>query len=251
MPPRGVLITRPEPGCAETAAAVAALGWQPVLAPALRLQSLPLALPAGLAPQAVLLPSRAAARALASTAATAWPVLAVGSGTAAEARRAGFAAVDEAEGDAASLAGLAARRLDPRKGALLLAVGRGYSVALVAALRERGFTVWRRVVYAARPAAALPDSAVAALHAGGVRAALFLSPRSARIAQHLLRQAGLIENLRDIEALALSTRIAAALADMPWKAIRATAKPDFPALLALLGPTPGKPNGRPDSEGQE
>ena len=34
MPP-GVLVTRPEPGAAETARRVAALGWRPILAPAL------------------------------------------------------------------------------------------------------------------------------------------------------------------------------------------------------------------------
>ncbi|EHL99111.1 hypothetical protein HMPREF9946_03359, partial [Acetobacteraceae bacterium AT-5844] len=39
--PPAVLITRPEPGGADTAAAVAALGWRPVLAPALVLAPLP------------------------------------------------------------------------------------------------------------------------------------------------------------------------------------------------------------------
>ena len=34
----GCLVTRPEPGAAETAALVAALGWRPVLAPALLLE---------------------------------------------------------------------------------------------------------------------------------------------------------------------------------------------------------------------
>ncbi|KAA2213083.1 uroporphyrinogen-III synthase [Teichococcus oryzae] len=238
MLPPGVLITRPEPGCTETAEAVSAMGWMPVLAPALVLRPLPLRIQAGMRPQALVLPSRAAARALAGTADPGWPVLAVGPGTAAEARRAGFTDVSEAEGDAASLAVMVSGRLDPARGPLLLAVGRGYSTLLAQALRERGFTVQRRVTYLAQPADALPDSAGEALRAGRVRAALFLSPRSASIAQTLLDRAGLIENLRDIEALALSPRIAAVLAGMPWRGIRATAKPDFQALLALLGRAP-------------
>ncbi|MBS0990165.1 uroporphyrinogen-III synthase, partial [Acetobacter okinawensis] len=36
--PRGVIITRPEPGLGETASAVAGLGWEPVLAPALHIR---------------------------------------------------------------------------------------------------------------------------------------------------------------------------------------------------------------------
>ena len=52
-----ILITRPEPGGSETATLVAALGWVPVLAPALVLAPRPpRALPAA---QAVLLTSRA------------------------------------------------------------------------------------------------------------------------------------------------------------------------------------------------
>ncbi|MFC3126517.1 uroporphyrinogen-III synthase [Pseudoroseomonas globiformis] len=239
-----MLITRPEPGCSETAAAVAALGWRPVLAPALLLRSCFSQPVSGV--QAMILPSRAAARALAGQAAPDMKVLAVGPGTAAEARRSGFSDVTEAAGDASSLAVLAALRLDPGAGPLLLAVGRGYSAELATALRTHGFRVRRRVVYEAVAAGGIPESAQEALRRGEVVAALFLSPRSASLAQRQLRDAGLAENLRDIRALALSSRIVKVLAGMPWREIRATAKPDFAALLALLGPAPG-----PDSEGQE
>nr|WP_235913970.1 uroporphyrinogen-III synthase [Pseudoroseomonas coralli] len=249
------MITRPEPGCAETAAAVAALGWRPLLAPALVLEALPPAPDLARPTQALLLPSRAAARALAGKLDPALPVLAVGGGTAAEARAAGFTDITPAEGDAATLAALAAARLDPARGPLLLAVGQGYGAALAAALRGRGFSVRRRVVYAARPAAGLPDSTRAALRQGAARAALFLSPRSALITQALLRQSGLVETVRGMAAFALSPRIARALADMPWQAIHATAMPDSSALLALLGPAPGRgpeiARPEPENEGQE
>ncbi|WP_158611649.1 uroporphyrinogen-III synthase [Teichococcus wenyumeiae] len=232
-----VLITRPEPGAAETAAAVAALGWRPVLAPALVLAPLPP--PAGLAApaQALLLPSRAAARALPGVPRD-MPVLAVGSGTAAEAAAAGFRHVTAAEGDAASLAAQAAATLDPRAGPLLLAVGRGYSAALAKALRGHGFSVRRRVVYAAHPADSLPGPALAALRAGEIRAALFFSPRSASVIMALLRQAGVAETVDQVAALALSARIATALAGLSWQEIRATPTPEPSALLALLGPAP-------------
>ena len=232
-----VLITRPEPGGTETARAVRALGWRPLLAPALVLRPLPP--PGGLErpAQALLLASRAAARAVAPVARHT-PVLAVGPGTAEEARAAGFTRVEAAAGDAAALAARAAATLDPRGLPLLLAVGQGYGAALALALRERGFRVRRRVVYAACPAEALPAGVVAAWRAGEVRAALFFSPRSAGVTTGLLRREGLAETAGRVAALALSARIAAALSGLSWQEIRATPTPEPTALLALLGPAP-------------
>jgi uroporphyrinogen-III synthase len=230
-PPPHVLITRPEPGAAETAAAVAALGWRPILAPALVLRGCaPPRLPRA---QALLLPSRAAARALAPMA---LPVLAVGEGTAAEARARGFADVRAAAGDAASLAAFAAGSLDPAAGPLLLAAGRGYGAELAAALRTRGFRVLRRVVYRAVPATALPPEAEAALRGGRVVAALFTSPRGVRTVLALMRRAGLEGAAPRIRALAISPRIAEALRALPWAGIAVTERPDPALLPALLGP---------------
>ena len=231
--PSSILITRPAPGSAETAAALAALGWHPILAPALMLYETP---PATLPPaQALLLASRAAARALSPVL---LPVLAVGDGTAAEARARGFADVTPAEGDAAALARLAATRLDPAAGPLLLAVGRGYGADLAAALRAQGFRVIRRVVYEAAPAEALPDPALAALRAGQVAAMLITSPRGARIMVALLRRAGLADASRAIRALVLSPRIAEALAPLSFAAVEMPVRPDPALLPALLGPAP-------------
>jgi uroporphyrinogen-III synthase len=243
--PAGVLVTRPEPGAAETARRVAALGWEPVLAPALVLAPRP-AERAPLPPaQALLLPSRAAARAVPS-AVRAMPVLAVGEATAAEARSHGFVNVAAAEGDAAALASLAASRLDPAAGPLLLAVGAGYGAELAAALRGRGFRVLRRVVYSAEPAASLPEPARAALASEAVVAALFFSPRSAGCAISLLRAAGLAGTLARAEALAISPRVAAVLTaaapEPRWRGLRVAARPDQDSLLRLLGPAPGTKN---------
>ncbi len=233
VPLCAVLVTRPEPGAAETAAAVAALGWEAVQAPALTLRLLaPGHLPRA---QAMLLASRAAARALPPLAI---PVLAVGEGTAAEARARGCTDVVAAEGDAAALAALAAARLSPKAGPLLLAVGRGYGADLAAMLREKDFRVIRRVTYEAVPATALPVEAEAALRAGRVGAALFTSPRGARIILGLLRQAGLSAVTPGIRALVLSPRIAEAIRPLAWAGIEMPARPDPGLLPALLGPAP-------------
>lgn len=228
----GILITRPEPGLTDTAAAIAALGWRPVPAPALLLSPLPLR---PLRVQAALLTSRAAARALPPLPI---PILTVGEATAAEARAHGHSPVTAADGDAAALAKLVRARLDPAAGPLLLAVGQGYAHDLSAALRQSGFRVLRRVVYVARPATSLPEGARAALAAGSIGQALFFSPRSAQVAIGLLRQAGLLAALRDVRALAISDRVAEVLAALPWGSVAVAARPDHAAMMRLLGAPP-------------
>ncbi|WP_431284989.1 uroporphyrinogen-III synthase [Humitalea sp. 24SJ18S-53] len=233
--PLGVLITRPSPGDAATAEAVARRGWRPIAAPSLVLAALPGAAPPRGA-QALLLTSAAAVRALdRSLAPSDLPVFAVGAATAAAARAMGFAAVQAASGDAESLSALVAAQCDPARGPLWLAVGRGYATDLAAVLRGRGFRVARRVVYAARPARALPPAARDALAAGQVAAALFTSPRGAHSMVRLLRAAGLAQAARGIAAVAISQRVADALGGVAWKALHVATIPSEEALLDVLG----------------
>jgi uroporphyrinogen-III synthase len=230
-----VLVTRPEPGGAETASRVAALGWQPVLAPALLVQPRRFVIPPV---QAVLLTSRAAARALPAPI-PGMALLAVGEATAEAARARGWTQAEAAGGTAEELTRLAAARLDPAAGPLLLAVGQGYSLELAAALRGDGFRVIRRIAYVAAPAESLPREARDAVASGQVRYALFHSPRSALCAMSLLRAAGLADAAARMEVLAISRRVAdaaaAALAPLAWRGIRIAARPEEGALLDLLG----------------
>lgn len=232
----GVLVTRPEPGAAETAARLAALGWRPVLAPALVLSPRDAPLPAA---QAVVVTSPAAPRSL-PAGLHGLPLFATGPASADAARAAGFTRVEGAEGEAVSLAALVARRLDPADGPLLLAVGAGYGRDLAAALRTRGFAVHRRVVYVAREATGLPAEADGALRAGRIGAALFFSPRSARAAMGMIEQAGLRPAAGRVAALALSPRIASILAAWRWARIAVAKTPHQDDLLALLGIGPGE-----------
>lgn len=229
---RAILITRPEPGGAETAKALKELGWKPILAPALTLVALPFKAPSRC--QALVITSRTAARALPPLA---LKVITVGDATATEARARGFSDVQAASGDAASLAALIGARLKPEDGALCLAVGEGYGLDLAKALRFGGFRVIRRLVYLALPSGILPEEARQALRDGAIHAALFTSPRLARETIRLFRAAGLGEAARSIIAIALSPRIAAALAALPWGEIRIAERPDHAALLACLGPS--------------
>jgi uroporphyrinogen-III synthase len=91
--------------------------------------------------------------------------------------------------------------------------------------------VERTVVYAARPAASLTSRTRAALAAGRIQLAPFLSARAAGRFCDLVAQAGLTEACRGITGLALSPRIAAAMRPLPFHAVAVAPRPDLGGLL--------------------
>lgn len=224
-----ILITRPEPGAQETLSRLAALGHAGLSAPMLtvaprRLHRVP-------QPQAVLVTSANAVAALPERL-FATPLYAVGDATAARAEAFGFAQVSSAGRDAAALAELVAARCHPARGPLLLASGAGQGLALAADLRGRGFSVVRRVAYAAAPVSQLPPPARSALLDGAVRRAMFFSPATARaFVACIVSEAWLVSG---VEALAISPSTARALAPLPWRGIRVASHPNQDELVALL-----------------
>ncbi len=162
------------------------------------------------------------------------PILTVGDRTAARATAAGFTQVQSAGGNATDLARLVQQRLAPAAGTLLLASGQGQGAPLAAALRAAGFRVLRRVVYAAAPVPALPDSVLAALRAGSVAAALFFSAETARHFVRLILAAGLADVTRSCDAFAIGRPAAVALEALPWRRIRIAVRPNQDEMLALL-----------------
>lgn len=231
--PIGVLITRPEPGAATTAARVAALGLSPVVAPLMEIHILLSALPAPGRLQAVLIASGSALAGLPAGYRT-LKLLAVGNASADRARDAGFSRVLSADGDAAALAILASTECDPAGLPLLLAAGRGQSLALAAALRARRFRVIRRATYAAMPARAMPPEAATALREATLRAALFFSGETAHLFARLLVNAGMREAVHDIDACTIGAAAATAIQKLPWRRVLRAAQPTQDAMLALL-----------------
>ena len=250
-----VLVTRPEPGAADTAARLAARGFRPVLTPLLTILPRPLRDPAG--PLAAVLATSgnaiAALEPLRLASGGTLPFLAVGDETARRARAAGWTAVASAGRDARALAELASSRLmerarppadaGPRPDGkpLLLASGAGQGHALAADLRARGFRVIRRVAYAQAPVRRLPPQFAEALaealghaadaHAPG--AVLFLS-RSAASAFAAVLPDALRPALRRFRALAISDVAASPIAALPWAAVRVAVRPTQEEVLSLL-----------------
>lgn len=236
--PRGVLVTRPEPGLTETIRAVEAAGFTAIRSPLLTLRPLrpPLAPAIAALIQAVLLTSGQAADPLAALcpALLGYRVLAVGDATAQRARDAGFGSVESASGDAPALASLAIRLLRPQDGPLLLACGQGQGITLARVLTGAGFEVIRHCVYVAEPVDALPPAAIEAVRAQSLRAALFFSAETAIVFARVLPSA-LLPDLGGTRALAISPAAAAPLRNLGWQCVETAATPTAASILSLLG----------------
>jgi uroporphyrinogen-III synthase len=219
-----ILLTRPEPGAAATAARLAGLGHSPILAPCLTVTRRPPKLPDH--PAAIIITSLQAVPAL-PAAYHHIPVFCVGDATAGRLREVGFSAVTSAAGDAEDLRRLITAR--PIQGTYLLATGARQGATLARQLRAARIPVLRRVVYAATPVRALPAESLAALAAGQIGAALFYSAETAAAFARLAPP-----GTGTITALALSHAVAVPLHGLPWAAIRVAVRPTEADLLALI-----------------
>jgi uroporphyrinogen-III synthase len=236
-----VLITRPEREAAALARVLGARGHQAVIAPLFHTQVLhpPDDFPAMLAAcQAILVTSANGARALAEASEQrSKPIFAVGDITAATAEGLGFHGVTSASGDAAALADLVRQRLDPAQGPLLHVSGADVAGSPAPA----GFEVKRVVLYEARQADALPDSARAALAARAIDVATFFSPRAADAFVQLVTAAGLADTCRAVSAIAISPAAAQPLGGLPFARTVAAERPTRQAVLDEIDrlPPPG------------
>jgi uroporphyrinogen-III synthase len=230
-----ILVTRPLEDGTEIARLLVARGHQALLAPLLepRFPAGPLLEDVGGTlddVQAVLATSANGIRALRGrTARRDLPIFAVGPQTADEARRAGFTDVRSANGDAKALAE-ATQRWAPPGATLLHVCADDAPGTLSDRLGASGFTVRRCALYTVEPATHLLPETKAALQARAVDAAMFFSPRTARIFVQLadaLPTDGLT-------ALCISQVTADALTPLSLARIKVAAQPNQDAMLALV-----------------
>lgn len=170
------------------------------------------------------------------------PVFAVGPASAEAVRAAGFARVEAADGDAASLAALLVARLDPKAGAVLHPAGTVSAGGLAERLGAAGFELRRLVLYEAVAAERLGERTLAALRARAFDGALFYSPRTAATFVSLVRRAGLERQCADLAAYCLSPAVAAALAPLGLRHRHVATEPSEAALLQTVEGA-GKPRG--------
>ncbi len=231
-----VLITRAQDEAGELAKRVVAMGHEAVVAPllAIRFFDGPDIALDGI--QAILASSANGVRALARrTQRRDVPLFAVGPQTAEAAQAANFTRVRCADGDAMALANAAAQWASPAQGPLLHATGADMEGRLGPSLEEKGFSVRTVALYEAVGAGQLPKQAADALLAGDLGAALFFSPRSARIFRDCITRAGLDSHCARVIAVAISSATAAQLAPLAFGEIRVSSAPNQEELLKCLG----------------
>jgi uroporphyrinogen-III synthase len=234
-----LLVTRPEPDAAATAARLSAMGHRVMVRPMLEVAFNPP--PDGLRPGSLVLTSRNGVRALLRWPdAAAWrglPAFAVGAETGALLREAGFGDVRIAGGDAEALIALIETHPAAALGTILHPAPRDRAADLDGRLAARGYRVERVEAYRAESAARLGGELVDALHSGELDGALFFSARTAAAFARLVAEAGLGNRVRSLAVYALSERTAQPLRTIAGK-VHVAGRPDLESLLALL-PGPG------------
>jgi len=220
-----LVVTRPRPAAARLAAAARRAGFEPLLAPLLSIEPLPLApLPVPL-PDALLVTSArtpALARRAWGRTLEGLPAYAVGAATAAAVRRAGLRLAHSGRRDGS--AALAAAAADGHARVLHLRGAEGAPLSI-----PPGVELVPLLLYRALPAERLPPPVVAALSGGRPALVPLFSPRSARIFAGLVDAAGL--RRASFGLVALSPAIAEA-AGPGWRAIRTCAHPTAVEAMA-------------------
>ena len=229
-----VLLTRASEDCARSARFLRRLGIEALCAPLIETQ------PADPPPalhdcDGVIVTSAKAAAFLAGLPQVCRekPVFAVGPRTARATARHGFPARHVGAGDARSLLRDIPRLIAP-PAHLLHVTGRDHKPEPARGLRAAGFRVTLWEAYEARACDALDASAIAALQAGSVHAALHYSPRSAKLALARTAEAGLTARFSALRHVAISPDVAAILHDAGCGDVAVAAAPNEKAMFRVL-----------------
>ena len=231
-----ILLTRPEPDAARTAALLIALGHHVLIDSLITIELVTIGKPPAGPFAAVAVTSANAVRVAGGMDQLAFlrslPLYAVGNHTSEAARAAGFSDVITADGDAAALARLLAARIKPASRLLYLA-GEDRARDLAELLAPAGIMVETVVLYRARAATEFSAATLAALTSASLDAVLHYSPRSAAILVALTEQKGLEAEVIGLRHLCLSEAVAAPLVALGAK-VEIAPRPEEAALFDLL-----------------
>ncbi len=238
-----VLVTRPSPDDATTAAALRARGFEVLRAPMLRFEPLPFQDDPDVGYGAVIVTSANALRAmtphLAGHRLLKLPLFAVGENTASAARDAGFGEVIASNGDAGALRDLVLARARSKQlkkaNPILYLAGADLARDLAGELGASGFTVVTQTTYRMAPVPSLPREVCDAFMAHDIEAVLHYSRRSARAFLDAARAAGIEISALALPQFCISSAVAALLRDAGATQVTASSSPDQDSLLDALG----------------
>jgi uroporphyrinogen-III synthase len=230
-----LLVTRPEPDGARTAALLRARGHDVVLAPLLRIELLDFELP-DKAWSAVVMTSANAARAVAHhprrETITALEVFTVGRHTAEAARAAGFRTLHSADGDKDDLADLLRACLGEHSAPLLYLAGEERAGDLATS----GMPVVTVVAYRAVKAERFVPAVAAALARGALDGVLHFSARTAQAYLDCAAHERMLERALAPVHFCLSQQVAQPLSAAGAATIRIAPQRDEAAMIELVGP---------------
>jgi uroporphyrinogen-III synthase len=241
-----ILVTRPQPDNEATGASLRKRGFDVLLAPMLRFEPVGWPDEASADYAAIIVTSANALRAVESQLAGRrlldLPLFAVGERTAAAARRAGFATVISADGDASDLRELVLAKVkdkakDKKLGtarAVLYLAGADLSRDLVGELGEHGLDVVIRTTYRMVASSVLPPETCDAIAANKVEAVLHYSVRSARAFLDAVRSAGVEISALAVQQCCISATVASILREAGATHVTVASSPDENALLGVL-----------------
>jgi uroporphyrinogen-III synthase len=230
-----VVVTRPQADAERTAATLRTRGHVVLLAPLMRVESIPTDLTGAWG--GIIVTSANAPGAIADNAARdallRLPVYAVGHRSAEAARQTGFANVSSAGGEVRDLLRLVAERHADASAPLLYLAGEDRAADLIAELAAHGIAAEMAVVYRAITAPFAPALS-AALKAGQVDAVLHFSRRSAANYVAGADNAGVAAPALGVRHFCLSRQVAEPLTEAGAKAVLIAKRPEEAALLELL-----------------
>ena len=217
-----VWVTRAEPGASATAARLADLGHEPVVAPVIGVAAIEGATVDLAGVGAIAFTSANGVEAFSALSPErGLPIFAVGDATAEAARAAGFPEVTSAEGDVPALAALILARRAEIAGAVLHPCALKPAGDLVGALAAAGLQARRVALY---------DTRATAASAPRADAVLVHSPSAGRALAALLTP----EQAAELSVFALSQACAAPLAGLGFRAVTVSPFPREDALLKLV-----------------
>ncbi len=185
-------------------------------------------------PDAIIVTSRYAARALAALTELRDPyLLCVGEATAEAAESLGFLRVTAAGGSVQALMKYIKASYD-EDARFLYTSGQQVSADIGPLLGECGMQVERCVLYDAVAAEGLSDTLVEQLRRGQINAITFLSSRTAQIFCSLINKAGVKEACEPIHAFALSEAVVDPLRPMPWKNLHIAPEATLASLVNCM-----------------
>lgn len=226
-----VIVTRAPPGAGETAARLAAAGYDPIVSPMLEIVPVSMqAIDLGDTTDIVFTSANGvrafAGLGLSPATRTAW---CVGPSTAEAARKARFASVIEGAGNAEDLAALILDRRQHLRGPLVHIANTAAAGELVARLVAGGLDARFAAPYETRPVETLSPDAIAALESDAPVCVMVHSAKAAEALRHTST-----ERLAHAAIVAISAAAAAPLRDALLGRVTLAASPNEDAMFAAL-----------------